>query len=754
MARGWHGRSGGCRGRATRALDPPRSLCNPPRPPWIDPRPAAARVAGAAARIAAALAGCTDWTPPQPPPVAAIPVYPDPEAHPPAAPAERPAASPFAATRDRILDRWLAEEPSLGRAAGLHQFDGKVGDYSAAGIAARLSRVEKDRAELLAVDPKGLGPDEALDLALLVQRADLLLFWGKDLEIHRRDPQSYEDLFSVDSYLTRDYAPLVERAERLLAHEEAALAQIPHIERNLASRLSRPVAKTSVKRFAGFAEYLRKDVRKHLAGVGSPAFQERLQKANEALAAAAAGLAERLARVEVKTGDDSHVLGPERYQKLLAAQEGLHLSLAELGKMGEENLLANKKAFDALAKKHVKLTPLKKEALFEEAGQLTAAARRFVVEKKLATIPTEEEAVVKETPPFMRWNAAFLDSPGVFEERPLRGFYYITLPDPSWPKKEQEEYLSPHGILLSTTIHEVYPGHFLQGQWLKRAPTRVQKLLTSYSFTEGWAHYGEQMMVEEGFGAESPSSRLGQLSDALLRNCRVVVSLGVHTAKMTMAEAERRFVRDCHQDQASAREQAARDAFVPGYASRTRWASSKSGRSAKRPGSAWGAASPSSASTTPSSPTAPLRCRSSARACCTIWARICLLLSSGGRDDHAEPVELDEQLLRHVHLLVAEHAGAEVGHRLLGAQLAEHVEERGRELDGLVLAVGAHLPRPPEGARDRGVVESEHEAPPAAPATRSCLEAASRSRSSSVVVEEAGHVLLKDMPATRSWAAR
>ena len=100
----------------------------------------------------------------------------------------------------------------------------------------------------------------------------------------------------------------------------------------------------------------------------------------------------------------------------------------------------------------------------------------------------------------MRWNAAFLDWPGVFEKKALPGLYYITLPDPSWPKKEQEDYLPPHGILLSTTIHEVYPGHFLQGQWLKRAPTRAQKLLTSYSFVEGWAHYGEQMMIEEGFG--------------------------------------------------------------------------------------------------------------------------------------------------------------------------------------------------------------------------------------------------------------
>jgi uncharacterized protein (DUF885 family) len=452
----------------------------------------------------------------------------------------------------------------MGRTAGLHRYDGRVGDYSAKGIAARLARVEQDRAELLAVDRSALSPDEALDLGLCLQRADLALFWGKEMESQRRSPQFYEELFAVNVYLDRDYAPIAERADRLLAHEEAALAQVPHIAENLASPLSRAVAETAVKVFTGYADYLRNDVPKQLEGVGDAGFRARLSRANEALAGAAAKLAAQLAAL-AKNGDDSHVLGPQRYQKLLAAQEGFHLPLAVLGQMGEENLAANKKAFEERVRAKVKLTPTRKEALFDEAARLTAAARRFVADKHIVTIPTEEQAVVKETPPFMRWNSAFLDAPGAFEDKPLRAFYYVTLPDPAWPKKEQEEYLAPHGILLSTTIHEVYPGHFLQGQWQKRAPTRAQKLLTSYSFVEGWAHYGEQVMIEEGFGGGDPEARLGQLSDALLRNCRVVVSLGVHTARMSLADAERRFVDDCHQDKATAREQAARAAFDPGY---------------------------------------------------------------------------------------------------------------------------------------------------------------------------------------------
>jgi uncharacterized protein (DUF885 family) len=258
------------------------------------------------------------------------------------------------------------------------------------------------------------------------------------------------------------------------------------------------------------------------------------------------------------------VLGEARYRKLLLAQEGLSMPLAEFKKMGEENLAANKAAYQALSKK-VKTTRPRAEKLMAEATRMMDASRRFILEKKLLTIPSEDRAIVKESPPFMRWNSAFLRGPGPFDKNGLEAYYYITLPDPAWPKKEQEEYIMPVGGLLATTVHEVYPGHFLHGLWIRRAPTNVQKMFKAYSFVEGWAHYTEQLMIDEGFGKEEPQSRLGQLHDALLRNCRYVVSLGIHAENMSLAEAERRFVEDCFQDRATARQQAARGTFDPGY---------------------------------------------------------------------------------------------------------------------------------------------------------------------------------------------
>jgi uncharacterized protein (DUF885 family) len=165
----------------------------------------------------------------------------------------------------------------------------------------------------------------------------------------------------------------------------------------------------------------------------------------------------------------------------------------------------------------------------------------------------------------MRWNQAFLVASGPFDREGLDAFYYITLPDRSWPAQQRREYLMTRGTLVSTTVHETYPGHFLQGAWARRAPTRVQKSVGSYSFGEGWAHYVEQMMADEGFAADNPDTRLGQLSDALLRDCRFAVSIGLHARAMTLEAAEQRFARECHQDHASAHEQAVRGTFDPGY---------------------------------------------------------------------------------------------------------------------------------------------------------------------------------------------
>ncbi len=475
-----------------------------------------------------------------------------------------PSAARFATLRDAFVDEWLRDEPAQGRVLGLRSSEGKVAEYGREAIARRVERLRRARVEFAALSPAGLGPEEAFDLALLTYQIDNTLFHLVDLDEPARLPQYYAELFAVDHYIKRDYAPLAERAERLVEHEEAALAQARYARENLAPELSRPVAETGAQIYAGYADYLRRDVVRALEGLPPGPLRERFARSNGALAAEAAAVAGRL-REAAKKGGAGHALGPEKFLALLRVQEGFAGTLAEFREKGENDLAKNRAAYEAAAAGLKPARP-RAERLLAETAAMVERARAFVLERGLVTLATDDTAGVRESPPFMRWNQAFLDASGPLD--PARdAFYYVTLPDPTWPEKERLEYVPTYGDIASTTTHEVYPGHFVQGRWLVRAPTRVQKMVASYSFVEGWAHYAEQMMVEEGFaaGGGAEEARRGQLADALLRDCRYVVAHGVHAGGMTVEAAEERFVRDCHQDRATARQQARRATFDPGY---------------------------------------------------------------------------------------------------------------------------------------------------------------------------------------------
>lgn len=484
-----------------------------------------------------------------------------------------------AQTVERLLDGLLDLSPSRCRGLGLHdRGDGRVADYSAAGIAARERFLAGAHEQLEALGPLA-DPDHELDRRLLDLTVQNELFELEELSQWQRRPAFYEELFSVDDYLTRDYAPLDTRAAALLRHVNAALPQTEHVLANLKGPLPRAFVETDIGVYKGYAEYLRGDVATLLADVKDAALRDAAIGATSRLAARAEAIAAQLEKVELPRADESHVLGEARFRKLLAVQDGLTMDLGELERMAEEDLAKNKRAYEALVAEGVKERRPAAGELLGVATEMTAKSRAFLEQKGIVSIPEEGKLLVRESPPYMRWNSAFLSGPGPFDAPSLPAYYYITLPDPKWPAAEREAYIMPFGTLLATSVHEVYPGHFLHGLWIRRAPTRAQKALRTYSFVEGWAHYTEQMMVEEGFGArwggtgasrapadaDDKETRLGQLGDALLRNCRVVGAIALHTKGATTGDVARRFEQDCKQDPATAKQQARRGTFDPGY---------------------------------------------------------------------------------------------------------------------------------------------------------------------------------------------
>jgi uncharacterized protein (DUF885 family) len=469
-----------------------------------------------------------------------------------------------ALTPEAIARRLLSLAPNEARATGLHEYDGRIADYAAAGIEKRIESLHELEREVATLTEHASDPDAVLDLQLLRQMVAQALFELTEVESWRTNPTYYSELFSVDEYIVRDYAPKEQRARAMLAHLRSAREQVGNVRANLRSPLSEPVTKTAIDIFKGFGQYLRGDVQSFLDGVSDAAVKAETKALAVALAAEAEGIATQLQSVELPRADQSHVLGRERFEHLLIAQEALTTPIEELEAMAEQDLARNKAAYEALARTVTRSRPAAGE-LLGEVRRAVEGARGFVVERHVITLPSEPHVEVKETPPFMRWNAAFLNAGGVFDAPDLPAYFYVTLPDPSWPPKEQEEYVMSRGEIVSTSTHEVFPGHYLHSLWLHHAPTFVQKVSWSYSFGEGWAHYAEQMMIDEGFRADQPEARLGQLSDALLRDCRFVASIGIHVRGMTVDGAKRRFVEDCKQDEASARQQAVRGTFDPGY---------------------------------------------------------------------------------------------------------------------------------------------------------------------------------------------
>jgi uncharacterized protein (DUF885 family) len=205
-----------------------------------------------------------------------------------------------------------------------------------------------------------------------------------------------------------------------------------------------------------------------------------------------------------------------------------------------------------------------------EGGPVAEARRQipeltaFVTANDIVTIPDKEKALVEESPPYNRQNSAYIDPPGPFEKG-IPSVYYISPPDPAWSKAEQDGFIPGKMDLLFTSVHEVMPGHFLQFRHANASPSLFGRLFVGYAFAEGWAHYAEEMMWDAGLHKGDPETHIGQLSNALLRNCRFLSAIGMHSGTMTQEQSRRMFIEQCYQDEGNAKQQSARGTYDPAY---------------------------------------------------------------------------------------------------------------------------------------------------------------------------------------------
>ncbi|MBK7644799.1 MAG: DUF885 domain-containing protein [Planctomycetes bacterium] len=481
--------------------------------------------------------------------------------------------SQWSAFVDEFLDETFRANPAFAVNQGRHEFDGQLPDWSRAGIAAQIAKLHTLRERAQAFGKGALDDAQRFERDYLVARIDNDLYWMEVAGQPFHNPAWYTDGLNPSVYVVRPYAPAKVRLCAFLAYAKSVVRAAPQIRANLELPMPATYLHYGSELFAGLADFYRKDVRVAFAEVKDDALQQQLVDEGERAAQALSGIADWLAHAQPSAASVDP-LGPERYAQMLSMTERVELPLADLEAAGRADLARNTAALheacakyapgasieECIARMAAKKTPEGPVAL---AREQLVELRKFVVEHDLVTIPGTEEAQVAEAPAFNRQNFAYIEIPGPYEKG-LPSVYYIAPPDPAWPTAEQEAYVPGEADLLFTSVHEVWPGHFLQFLHANRCSSKLGRLFIGYAYAEGWAHYSEEMMWEKGLRGD-PEAHIGQLVNALLRDVRFLSSIGLHTQGWTVEQSEKMFREEAYQDAGNARQQAARGTYDPGY---------------------------------------------------------------------------------------------------------------------------------------------------------------------------------------------
>ncbi len=523
-------------------------------------------------------------------------------APPPGSPGQATASAEWTKHLREFENGYFAREPTFAVQQGRHEYDGRLPDWSTAGIRAEAQWLHGQRTQAELFDEKTLSAEQRFERQYLLSQIDSDLFWLENAEQPFTNPGFYLGALDPSVYLTRPYAPVETRLKAFISYARAVPAAATQVRANLRTPMPKSFIKYGVDGFGGFPDFYRKDVPKIFAEVKDSALQAELASTIEPAAQAMQDLAEWIQSGAQQATED-FALGPAKFADMLRMTEGVTTPLAELESVGRADLARNLTAIkqacaDYLPGATVEACVAKVNEDKPTGGSVEGARdqlgvlRQFVVDHDLVSIPGTEQALVEQAPPYQRSNFAYIDIPGPYDKG-MPSVYYIAPPDPTWSKADQDAYTPGKSMLLFTSAHEVWPGHFVQFLHANRSPSEFGRLFVGYAYAEGWAHYTEEMMWEAGLGNGAPETHIGQLSETLLRNVRFVCAIGMHTQGMSMADCETMFREQAYQDPGNARQQAARGTYDPAYLNytmgklmirklRADWTASRGGRVAWR----------------------------------------------------------------------------------------------------------------------------------------------------------------------------
>jgi len=492
-----------------------------------------------------------------------------------------PVSEPLPHFVDDLLGYLHETHPTHATLDGVHTHDDLLEDLSRHGIDQEARALAGYLRRLDEIDRAGLTKIEELDHRMLGSHLRGRMFDLEAIRTWERNPQVYADVLasSLAGQALFTHAPAPERARRVLSK----LRQTPRFIQAARDNIKEPpgiFVKVGIETMRGALKFIDEDLPRAFSTVDDLHLLGDLADAQQEASHSLGAYIEYLEKDVAPKARASFRLGRDKFEQKLRLEEGINIPVDRLLTIAERELAATQEAFRQLAGKLNGGDPLaiwsKTKDNHPAPGELVKVGRsqlddlkKFIERNDLISVPAGEPVVVAPTPEFYRWSFASMWTPGPFESKPTRAYYYLTDADPTWPADRQVEYLRDYNLptLWSVSIHEVYPGHFLHYQHLRKVTAKARKsiLFASASFVEGWAHYCEQMMIENGFGREDHSIRLGQLAESLIRLVRFIVGIKLHTEDMSVEQGVRLFREEAYLEEATARREAERGTFDPTY---------------------------------------------------------------------------------------------------------------------------------------------------------------------------------------------
>ena len=491
------------------------------------------------------------------------------------------ASEPLSHFIDDLLGYLHEVHPTLATFDGVHAHDDLLEDLTRPSIDAESHALSGYLRRLDDIRADGLTGVERLEQRMMRANIRARMFELEEVRTWKRNPQYYADILasSIAGQALFTHATAAERARRVLSK----LRQAPRLIQAARDNVEDPpgiFVKVGLETMRGALKFIEHDLPRAFASVDDLHLLGDLADAQTEASQAIGAYLQYLETDVSPRARGSFRLGREKFEQKLKLEEGLSMPLDRLLAIATRELKTTQDAFRSLAGRMNGGDPLESwartKADHPAPGELVAVGREqlqelatFLERQALVTLPAGEPITVAPTPEFYRWSSASMWTPGPFETKPTRAYYYLTDVDPSWPPDRQEEHLRDFNVptMWSISIHEVYPGHFLHYQHLRRVESKARKsiMFAPASFVEGWAHYCEHMMVEAGFRRGDEGVKLGQLAEALIRLARFIVGIKLHTEDMSVEQGVRFFRDEAFLEEGNARREAERGTFDPTY---------------------------------------------------------------------------------------------------------------------------------------------------------------------------------------------